>query len=321
MHLLVYGPGRLGTTVVAAARPPGGRCPTRRPARRRRRAPAPLVDVVVDASRGDAVLGNLEHACAPATGPPSSRRRAGRRTSPRVPHCLLRCRAAAVVAPNLSLGAALFLRLAEAAPPGTRRWSVRAVGRRWHRRGKADRPSGTARAIARRITAADPRWSTGTATRQPAAARGRRYHAGAAPARTSSPSTARARRWSSGSRRATVPAKHAALAAAAESAEPAPGRAEIRLVPNRARDLSRVPAGRLRPAGVEEDPQGLQTRELDLVEVETASASPFASSLTFDYVATYMYEDDTPPAERRARRSRSTATCCASCSARRSCAS
>ena len=46
--------------------------------------------------------------------------------------------------------------------------------------------------------------------------------------------------------------------------------------------------------------RGLQTRELDLVEVETASASPFASSLLFDYVATYMYEDDTPPAERRA---------------------
>ncbi len=46
--------------------------------------------------------------------------------------------------------------------------------------------------------------------------------------------------------------------------------------------------------------KGLQTRELDLVEVETASASPFAASLLFDYVATYMYEDDTPPAERRA---------------------
>ncbi len=45
---------------------------------------------------------------------------------------------------------------------------------------------------------------------------------------------------------------------------------------------------------------GIQTRELDLVEVETASASPFASSLLFDYIATYMYEDDTPPAERRA---------------------
>ena len=45
---------------------------------------------------------------------------------------------------------------------------------------------------------------------------------------------------------------------------------------------------------------GLKTRELDLVDVETASASPYSSSLLFDYVATYMYEDDTPPAERRA---------------------
>ena len=44
----------------------------------------------------------------------------------------------------------------------------------------------------------------------------------------------------------------------------------------------------------------LRTRELDVVDVETASASPFSSSLLFDYVATYMYEDDTPPAERRA---------------------
>ncbi len=44
----------------------------------------------------------------------------------------------------------------------------------------------------------------------------------------------------------------------------------------------------------------LRAREIDLVDVETASASPFASSLLFDYIATYMYEDDTPPAERRA---------------------
>jgi len=44
----------------------------------------------------------------------------------------------------------------------------------------------------------------------------------------------------------------------------------------------------------------LQARQLDLVEVETPTASPFASSLLFDYVATYMYEGDTPNAERRA---------------------
>jgi ATP-dependent helicase Lhr and Lhr-like helicase len=45
---------------------------------------------------------------------------------------------------------------------------------------------------------------------------------------------------------------------------------------------------------------GVAAREIDVVAVETPSASPFSSSLLFDYVATYMYEDDTPPAERRA---------------------
>jgi len=44
----------------------------------------------------------------------------------------------------------------------------------------------------------------------------------------------------------------------------------------------------------------LHARELSVVEVETPTASPFASSLLFDYVATYMYEGDQPNAERRA---------------------
>src|SRR5439155_12666697 len=46
--------------------------------------------------------------------------------------------------------------------------------------------------------------------------------------------------------------------------------------------------------------RSLHSREISLVEVETPTASPFASSLLFDYVATYMYEGDTPNAERRA---------------------
>jgi ATP-dependent Lhr-like helicase len=46
--------------------------------------------------------------------------------------------------------------------------------------------------------------------------------------------------------------------------------------------------------------RSLHAREISLVEVETPTASPFASSLLFDYVATYMYEGDTPSAERRA---------------------
>ncbi len=52
--------------------------------------------------------------------------------------------------------------------------------------------------------------------------------------------------------------------------------------------------------GLQELLRALHTREISLVEVETPTASPFASSLLFDYVATYMYEGDTPNAERRA---------------------
>jgi ATP-dependent Lhr-like helicase len=44
----------------------------------------------------------------------------------------------------------------------------------------------------------------------------------------------------------------------------------------------------------------LERGEISLVDVETETASPFASSLLFDYVATYMYEGDAPNAERRA---------------------
>jgi ATP-dependent helicase Lhr and Lhr-like helicase len=53
-------------------------------------------------------------------------------------------------------------------------------------------------------------------------------------------------------------------------------------------------------AGLQELLRGLHSREISLVEVETPFASPFASSLLFDYVATYMYEGDAPNAERKA---------------------
>ena len=45
---------------------------------------------------------------------------------------------------------------------------------------------------------------------------------------------------------------------------------------------------------------GVQRREITVHSVETATASPFASSLLFDYVAAYMYDGDAPLAERRA---------------------
>src|SRR5258705_8360820 len=45
---------------------------------------------------------------------------------------------------------------------------------------------------------------------------------------------------------------------------------------------------------------GVARREIAIHSVETPKASPFASSLLFDYVAAYMYEGDAPLAERRA---------------------
>ncbi len=45
---------------------------------------------------------------------------------------------------------------------------------------------------------------------------------------------------------------------------------------------------------------GIGRREIAVHSVETPRASPFASSLLFDYVAAYMYDGDAPLAERRA---------------------
>ncbi len=45
---------------------------------------------------------------------------------------------------------------------------------------------------------------------------------------------------------------------------------------------------------------GVARRDIAVHRVETVRASPFASSLLFDYVAAYMYEGDAPLAERRA---------------------
>ncbi|SFH56297.1 ATP-dependent helicase Lhr and Lhr-like helicase [Cryobacterium levicorallinum] len=44
----------------------------------------------------------------------------------------------------------------------------------------------------------------------------------------------------------------------------------------------------------------IASRELRLIEITTDTASPFASTLLFGYVAAFMYEGDTPLAERRA---------------------
>jgi ATP-dependent Lhr-like helicase len=59
------------------------------------------------------------------------------------------------------------------------------------------------------------------------------------------------------------------------------------------RDVFDVPA-------LEEVLGGIRSRTIRTVSVETRSASPFASSLLFDYVGNFMYEGDAPLAERRA---------------------
>ena len=46
--------------------------------------------------------------------------------------------------------------------------------------------------------------------------------------------------------------------------------------------------------------RGVRSRTIRVAQVETPTASPFASSLLFDYIASYMYEGDAPLAERRA---------------------
>ncbi len=121
---------------------------------------APVADVVIDASLGPAVLPNLGHALAAGNRAFVLAATGWDADLPRVRSMLLEHGAAAVVSTNLSLGAALFLRLTEVAAG----WYARAGDFEpsiveWHRRGKADRPSGTARAIGRRIVAADPRWA------------------------------------------------------------------------------------------------------------------------------------------------------------------
>jgi 4-hydroxy-tetrahydrodipicolinate reductase len=114
-------------------------------------------NVVVDASRADAVAGNVESALAAGCRAFVIATTGWQADADRVAGALRRAGAAAVVAPNLALGAAVFLRLIDEAA----RLAV-AIGGfdpsvvEWHRRSKQDRPSGTAREIVRRLSARLP---------------------------------------------------------------------------------------------------------------------------------------------------------------------
>jgi 4-hydroxy-tetrahydrodipicolinate reductase len=166
--MLILGDGPLGRAVEAAAldrwsrpadgylarevrligRPPGGQHDPRE---------LTGAGLVVEASRADAVVPNLAAALdagcrrfvIATTGWTTDR--------PQVESLLLEYGAAAVAAPNFSLGVVLFGRLVDAA--------VGLFGAldlfdpyllEWHRRSKRDRPSATATDLARRIAAAHP---------------------------------------------------------------------------------------------------------------------------------------------------------------------
>jgi 4-hydroxy-tetrahydrodipicolinate reductase len=159
MQTLILGDGHLGRAIattladradpaVLVGRPPG------------RHHGAELFsgsDLVIDASRGDAVAANVAGALdggvrrfvIAATAWTTSRDQVDE---------MLRARgASAVIAANFSLGVALFARLVETATDlfgsieGYEPFIVE-----WHRRGKSDRPSGTAIELARRIVERHP---------------------------------------------------------------------------------------------------------------------------------------------------------------------
>jgi 4-hydroxy-tetrahydrodipicolinate reductase len=159
MDMVICGNGRLGGAIAVAAEARGDRVRLLgRPAAGRHPGDAFAgSDVVIDASRADAVAPNLVAALdagasrfvVATTGWDADRTY--------LQSLVERAAAAAIVAPNLSLGAAVFMRLVSTAAaafgslPGFDPFLWE-----WHRRGKADRPSGTARELARRIAAANP---------------------------------------------------------------------------------------------------------------------------------------------------------------------
>jgi 4-hydroxy-tetrahydrodipicolinate reductase len=159
MQTMILGDGHLGWAIAATAGERGERTPViGRPAfERHDRAALAGADLVVDASRGEAVRGNVESALdagvrrfvIATTGWAGDRELVDR--------ALRDVDAAAVVSANFSLGVALFARLVERAAE-----LFAAVADfdpflvEWHRRAKADRPSGTALDLAARLSARHP---------------------------------------------------------------------------------------------------------------------------------------------------------------------
>jgi 4-hydroxy-tetrahydrodipicolinate reductase len=152
---IVLGNGSLGQAIERALRDRGDAVRMLgRPAGGNRHDPAALrgADVVIDASRSDAVAANVESALEAGCRGIVIATTGWQADVDRVGGALRRAGAVAVAAPNLALGAALFLRLVdEAARLAAAIGGFEPSVLEWHRRSKADRPSGTAREIVRRL--------------------------------------------------------------------------------------------------------------------------------------------------------------------------
>ncbi|MEW5992602.1 MAG: dihydrodipicolinate reductase C-terminal domain-containing protein [Chloroflexota bacterium] len=161
MSTVIFGRGNLGRAIAAGLVARGEPAPVvlGHPAEGGHR-PDDLAgaELAFEASRGEAVVANLEvalaagcrHFVVATTGWSEARDAVDDR---------LRARSAsAVVAPSFSLGVALFLRLIETASELFGRLDgYDPYVLEWHRRDKPDRPSGTALEIARRVLATHPR--------------------------------------------------------------------------------------------------------------------------------------------------------------------
>jgi 4-hydroxy-tetrahydrodipicolinate reductase len=158
-RITILGDGHLGWAVAAAASDRGVRTPVvgRPPGRRHDPTTFDGADVVVDATVGSAVPGNIESALdagvrrfvIATTGWADDRAWVDGR--------LRQAGATAVAASNFSLGMALFTRLIAVASElfgATDGFDPYVM--EWHRREKVDRPSGTSLELARRIVGRHP---------------------------------------------------------------------------------------------------------------------------------------------------------------------
>jgi 4-hydroxy-tetrahydrodipicolinate reductase len=170
LDTIIFGNGGLGRAIATALADRGTppRVLGRPPAVRHDPATIGAPGVAIDASRGPAVLGNVEAALAAGCRRFVIATTAWDADRPAVEERLRSNLASAVASPNFSLGAAAFGRIVERATEllaPIEAFEPYLV--EWHRRGKADRPSGTARDLARRILDRHPsktRLADGTAS-------------------------------------------------------------------------------------------------------------------------------------------------------------